>query len=559
MSFKSIPNQPIIFHSESQLAINCSCNDDEYIQLIDYDDQIFFQLKSESCEVALIPYIERDESGWGIPDENGYICSILTTEVGYSYITFNTLYPFQTFQFTITINSLSQGVINISCVGSSSYTIYTAGTYTFYFLNPTITLNSITFKIESYNGFVGCINPSITGYGIPTSNQLKVGLVDSQTLQQVYVINPTYINTDNHITTAINVPDLEVGEGCYRLAIADFCTNTCSQFFVTNNTFTLGRDGVDGWSVTSAFGAIWEFPPHQFCVTTPTEDGEVSLVSDNEFCEGKYYYISIIVDNVSNTAIYAQIGNSSVQFPIGATGYLTIAITAGTPSIENGMKLTFFFQNTGVGAGYCCISQVDIQIDDSDIQWNYYSDIISIGDYDDECKYFKIEGCNAQDQFGFSFSGSSFLPAIRLDAMRTKAQYESNANLFRYSSGKWSTNYADITKRWTYHFGRLPEYVLDFLSTIFYYDNCYVNGYLVAPADDKFPQIKYDDADPKLGMFEIDLLAKSQKVVKSVCLSSDANCLPSILDNSDEPYLLSQDAERLISQSGINLYYENNL
>ena len=141
--------------------------------------------------------------------------------------------------------------------------------------------------------------------------------------------------------------------------------------------------------------------------------------------------------------------------------------------------------------------------------------------------------------------------------MRTKAQYESNAKLFRYSSGKWSTNYADITKQWTYHFGRLPEYVLDFLSTIFYYDNCYVNGYLVSPADDKFPQIKYDDADPKLGMFEIDLLSKNNKVIKSVCYSSDAQCLPSILDDGDGPFILTQDSERLVSQNGVNLYKEN--
>jgi hypothetical protein len=554
MSFTSIPNQPIIFRTESQLAINCNCNDDEFIQLVDYDDQIFFQLKSESCDSPLIPYIERDEIGWGIPDINGNMCSTLITQVGHSYITFGTFFPFQAYEFTLTINSLTQGAINISCVGSANYTIYTAGTYTFYFEYPTITSNSITFKIESFNGFVGCINPSIIAHGIPTSSQLKVGLVDSKTLEQVLVINPTYINSDNHITIAIDVPDLEVGEGCYRLAIADFCTNSCSQFFVENNTFAIGRLGIQGWDIFS-LDAIWDFG-NQFCITMPTGDGEVSLTNDSEFCEGNLYYIQINIVNVSNIAIYAQIGDNQVQYPIGATGIQTIAITAGSPSIEFGMKLNFFFQGTGAGVGTCCITNVYVGIDDSSITWNYYSDIISIGDYDDECKYLKVEGCNAQDQFGFSFSGSSFLPSIRLEGMRTKAQYESNANLFRYSSGKWSTNYADITKQWTYHFGRLPEYVLDFLSTIFYYDNCYVNGFLVSPADDKFPQIKYDDADPKLGMFEIDLLAKNKKIVKSVCLSSDASCLPSILDNSDEPFLLSQDAERLITQEGVNLYYE---
>ena len=550
MSFTSIPNQPIIFRTESQLAINCNCNDDEFIQLVDYDDQIFFQLKSESCDSPLIPYIERDEIGWGIPDENGNRCSTLITQVGHSYITFGTLFPFQAYEFTLTINSLTQGAINISCVGSSNYTIYTAGTYTFYFENPTITSNSITFKIESFNGFVGCINPSIIAHGIPTSSQLKVGLVDSKTLEQVYVINPTYINSDNHITIAIDVPDLEVGEGCYRLAIADFCTNTCGQNYIYNGVFrSIPSIGVDGWTTSGNASVILSEGQVDFNLEF-NEFGSITSNQGNPLCEGLYYYVSLFIEARGGVKIFVTIGDVSVE--VIGSGYQTIGITAGNGDTHVKIDVYQFLSEPS----FAVIKLVEIQIDDSSITWNYYSDIISIGDYDDECKYLKVEGCNAQDQFGFSFSGSSFLPSIRLEGMRTKAQYESNANLFRYSSGKWSTNYADITKQWTYHFGRLPEYVLDFLSTIFYYDNCYVNGFLVSPADDKFPQIKYDDADPKLGMFEIDLLAKNKKIVKSVCLSSDANCLPSILDNSDEPYLLSQDAERLITQEGVNLYYE---
>jgi hypothetical protein len=558
MSFKSIPNQPILFHTESELGVNCNCNDDQYAQLVDYDDQLFFQLKSEYCDEALLSF-ETFEFGWGVPNEEGNICSVVDTSLGIHLISFRTLYPYQTYQITFNVLSLSSGVLNISCDGSNTFVIYTAGTYTLNFQNPTITLNSIVFRIESFDGFVGCIDSNVVVHGIPTSNQLKVGLVDSVTLEQVDVINPTYINTDDNVTIAINVPNLQVGDGCYRLAIADFCTNTCSQFYIQNNTFSVGQFGVPYWNVFNDAGAITYFNQNQFCLTTNIEGAAASLVNNNQFnqfCEGKFYYISIIVQNNVNTIISANIGNSSVEFPYGQTGYLTIGITAGSPNPLYGMNLFFFFENVN-GLGEVCISQVDVQIDDSNIQWNYYSDIISIGDYDDDCKYLKVEGCNAEDQFGFSFADSSFLPSIRLEGIRTKAQYESNANLFRYSSGKWYTNYADITKQWTYHFGRLPEYVLDFLSTIFYYDNCYVNGFLVSPADDKFPQIKYDDADPKLGMFEIDLLAKNNKVVKSVCFSSDAQCLPSILDNPDEPFLLAEDGERLITEDGVNLYQEN--
>jgi hypothetical protein len=79
------------------------------------------------------------------------------------------------------------------------------------------------------------------------------------------------------------------------------------------------------------------------------------------------------------------------------------------------------------------------------------------------------------------------------------------------------------------------------------------------PQDDNFPSVEYQDADTYLGSFDIDLVEKISKVVKVQCGDSDADCLPSILDNSDEPFLLTQDLNRITTQDSVNLYYENNL
>jgi hypothetical protein len=38
--------------------------------------------------------------------------------------------------------------------------------------------------------------------------------------------------------------------------------------------------------------------------------------------------------------------------------------------------------------------------------------------------------------------------------------------------------------------------------------------------------------------------------------AADANCLPSILDLGDEPFILAQDEDRLLTQNNINLYQE---
>jgi hypothetical protein len=385
---------------------------------------------------------------------------------------------------------------------------------------------------------------------------MKLGIVDAVTLETIDVITPLYTTKDNKITGAFDLTDVAVDAGCYRLAIADFCENTCNQFKVTNGLFTLFFGSIYGWTSGSAFGGAVTFTQNNvfFNVGAGGSDAFIRNTT-SELCTGKYYYISIVVESRSSADIKVSIGDNEATFPAG-TGYITTALFAGAPNI-NGTKLIITALQTGLFAGSVNISKVDVQIDDDDIQWNKYSDVLSIGEYSDPCKYFKIEGCNAEDQFNLAFGGSSFLPMIRLEGKKSKAQYVTNANTFRYASGKWSANYVNRLKQWTYHFGRLPEYVLDFLSTIFYYDNCYVNGVLMFPQDNAFPTIDWSDADTYLGSFNIDLIEKDNKVVKVQCGDSDANCLPSILNLGDEPFLLLQDDNRMTTQDSINLYQEN--
>jgi hypothetical protein len=379
---------------------------------------------------------------------------------------------------------------------------------------------------------------------------MKVGIVDSTTLETIDLITPTYTLKDNKITTAFDLTDVEVSAGCYRIAMTDFCSNTCGQSFVFNGVFRSSpRIGVDGWT-TSGTGTITLSEGEAEFVLLDSQSATITN-NGNDLCDGLQYYVSIFIESRSNVRIFAKIGTTQEQFAIG-TGYQTVLITA-----DGNNPLEILVTEIDSEPHSAVIKLVEIQIEDTDIQWDMYSDILTIGDFNDSCKYYKIEGCNAQDQFNFAFGGSSFLPMIRLEGRRSKAQYVTNANTFRYASGQWSANYVNRLKQWTYHFGRLPEYVLDFLSTIFYYDNCYVNGVLMFPQDNAFPTIDWSDADTYLGSFNIDLVEKENKVVKVQCGDSDADCLPSILDNSDEPFLLTQDLNRITTQDSINLYQEN--
>jgi hypothetical protein len=542
MSFTSIPNQPIIFTSNT--VVDCPDCGGDYKQLIDFNDQIFFQVESTPCDLSVLFKYDTIESGWGVPVDN-QACSTALDVPGIYCQLLRTNFIYQLYQVTFTILTLDQGSLTVGLNGSSSYVLTLPGTYTLYFANPTMTNDSVTLCFAS-ESWVGCLSTSgINVYGLASANQMKVAIVDAETLETVDILAPLYTVKDNKITTAFDLTDVSLGAGCYRLAMTDFCTNTCGQNYVYNGVF---RDaaGVAGWTAT-ALVTLSEGQA-EFDLPLASDEGTITQNISNDLCDGLQYYVSVFIESRTNVRIFAKIGTEQVQ--ITGTGYQTVLITADGNSPLEIRVLEF-----GGAPASAVIKLVEIQIEDSDIQWDLYSDVLAIGDYNDECKYFKIEGCNAEDQFNLAFGGSSFLPAIRLEGRKFRAQYQTEVNNFRFASGRYETTYVDREKKWTFAFGRLPEYVLDFLSTIFYYDNCYVNGDLYYAIDGEFPDIEYNDAD-ELGALNIDLALKSSKVRKTICSNTDADCLPSILDNADEPFLLAQDEQRLTTENSVNLYQE---
>jgi hypothetical protein len=546
MSFTSIPNQPIIFTSNT--AVDCPGCGGDYKQLLDFNDQVFFQVESTPCPLSKLFKYDTFSDGWGnvVGDT---VCSEVVTEVG-TYAQFlRTNFIYQLYQVTFTVLTLEQGTLNVQMLGSSTYQITLPGTYTLFFANPTMLNDAVAlfFFTPSGNGWVGCLSTTnINVYGLASENQMKVGIVDAVTLETVDLVAPLYTIKDNKITAAFALTDVALSEGCYRLAMTDFCTNTCGQNYIYNGVFR-DASGVGGWTASNAFVTLSE---GQAAFNLPIAGDEATITQNqsNDLCDGLQYYVSVFIESRTNVRIYAKVGANQEQF--FGTGYQTVLITA-----DGNNPVEIFVAEFGGAPASAIIKLVEIQIEDTDIQWDLFSDIINIGDFNDECKYFKIEGCNAEDQFNLAFGGSSFLPAIRLEGRKFRAQYVTEVNNFRFASGRYQTTYVDREKKWTFAFGRLPEYVLDFLSTIFYYDNCYVNGDLYYAIDGEFPDVEYNDAD-ELGALNIDLALKSSKVRKTICSNTDADCLPSILDSADEPFLLAQDLQRLTTEDSVNLYQE---
>jgi hypothetical protein len=542
MSYTSIPNQPILFNSVLPEACE-GCNN-QFAQLADFNDQLFWQLEAGQCGYAefdseiLIPNWTKSGSTITSTGSGGYIAN---------YTRFDVV---QDFLITITVTDIT-GVLNVGIGFGGFQSITTPGTHTIHLRTSNLTNNLIAIV---FGGGSPLFEGSFTiGNVIAVPNgALFAGLVDAETLSVVQVLDPVITTNQQYLTAGIDLSGYTIDSGCYRLAIADYCENTCGQYFIYNPYFNSAPRVPIGWTSTPVTGSDnWNVGNGEAQIDLTALGNSASLESVTELCEDKDYYITIVVDSISNARL---------RFAVDGIGYDSFITSAGTYNFIVNPTSTGFISLVGaqLGAsldGEITVKRVTVRADKNWASYDKYSDVIQIGDYSDDCRFFKIEGCNGENQFGLGFYGTSFLPGIRLEGRRFQPQYDTDTDLFRYASGRWQASFVDRKKKLSYYFGRLPEYVLDFLSIVFYFDNCYINGDTVFPADNEFPTIEYDNADD-LGALTIDLYNKRDKVRKTVCVGVDADCLPSILDNVDEPFILTQDNERITTQDLINLYQE---
>ena len=543
MSYTSIPNQPIIFNSI--LPEGCEGCGSEYSQLVDFNDQLFYQLEIGRCGVS----DRGDQILFGDWTQSG--STITGTGNAGGYVEGRILFDIvRNWRITVTIDTYNSGTLTVGTLVGTTVNLSAPGTHTFIIDNYDQTSPAIAFFFVGASGdeFDGTF--TVDQIETLASGWLFTGLVDAQTLAIVQRFDPVLTLRDNYLTAAINMADYDIEPGCYRLAIADYCENTCGQYFIYNPFFNSVPRIPTGWTSNPISGAAnWTVGNGEAAIEL-SGTNSTELVSVTELCEDKDYYITIVVDTIDNCTLELQVDGITYGPTITTAGTYSFLIT---PTSNGAVSLL----GTSISGSRneIIVTKITVQADKNWASYDQYSDLISVGDFSDDCKYFKLEGCNAENQFGLAFNGTSFLPGIRLEGRRFRAQYNSDVDLFRYASGKAVTSYADIRKRVSFFFGQLPEYVFDFLSIITYFDNLYVNGDLYSPAEADFPDIEYNDAND-LGSITIDLYKKNDRVRKTVCTAADANCLPSILDLGDEPFILAQDGDRLLTQDNINLYQE---
>jgi hypothetical protein len=554
MSYTSIPNQPIIFNSV--LPEGCEGCGSDYSQLADFNDQLFWQLEAGECGYLNV----ANTAAFGATiDGSDVIFPNTGNNPAFAAFVYDKFQNCLDYRVTITINSGATGTLIVQLSNGTFAEVSAVGTHVIYLKANAIPLvlnsptQTLTFIPKPGDKFIGTV--TLTSFVPVCNGALFAGIVDATTLAVVQVLDPVITTQDQYLTAAIDLSDYELEAGCYRLAIADYCTNTCGQYYIYNPYFNdwglcIGCPPV-GWTSSPVIGSDnWVVGGGEASIELGIGNA-TDLISITELCEETDYYIEIEVESIDDAELKFAVDGIQYGSTITAAGTYNFTITV----TQSGAVSLLGIQVGLARSGEIIVRRITVRADKNWATYDQYSDLISIGDYSDPCRFFKIEGCNAENQFGLAFNGTSFLPGIRLEGRRFRAQYNSDVDLFRYASGKAVTSYADIRKNVSFYFGQLPEYVFDFLSIITYFDNLYVNGELYAPVDEDFPEIEYNDAND-LGSITIQLYKKNDKVRKTVCTAADANCLPSILDLGDEPFILAQDEDRLLTEDNINLYQE---
>lgn len=559
MSYTSIPNQPILFTPENELGANCFCDPSEYKQIVDFNDDVYFQLEAPVCtEVYEGVGILDTELNWTYVGDQ--ICSDLTEDPGLQEGTWTwRFYPltssninFSTFKIVVEVTSMTQGNLNVFFPSGGSYTIYTAGTYEFYLNGDLIGTNQYLDLVFTSTTFVGCFNePQVYGVG----TDINVGWVDSESLDFVSAATITDSSViGNKLTVHLAVQNQEIGDGCYRLAISDPCDNSCGQYGLLfpnfeNPNFWVEPLSSSQWLVIIGL-AEWEWQDSGGYLNSTLLYSISDLPGSGfDLCEGVTYQVTVNIESITNGAISVVAGTGSICVPAFATtpGIHVFTLTVGTGATNFAVKAETLLSPFQISTVIQLNSVQAFPIPE-DISYVQYSPTLSVGNYDDPCTYLKLAACNTYDQFGFAFDGSGFYPELRVEGLISQPQYKTDVDLFRFASGKTITSYADRVKSWSFHFGRLPEYLLDFLSIAFFFDNVVINDKKYSPADNEFPAIQWNEADNKLGRLDINLIEKKTKIQKVQCAAQTEDCAP-----LPEPILedkLFQDENPFIFQDG---------
>ena len=518
-----IENQPVFLGTTN----TCS-NDSEFVynQLVDVTDTTQFQLRIEPCisaeQIIVNPNFETD-SDWSLGDNvgiaGGQLCWTGETISGTSGSYANSTSVFEQnkyYKISITVVSIV-GTLDVYIESVFLGSISSVGTHDFYGFADTLLSTGYLVICPQTDGATACLS-NVTSFEILT--EFRIVLYDSNGVYNTdftYSGNPKYFTfSKDTVTISIDWSELGITSGCYYFCVLDPCENTNGQNYpavITNPTFT---GSATGWQL----GLSWSYSANTVVGTF----GMGNTLAQNDVFSSYSNSYSITVEITAGTSI-----DLDVYFGETLVDTLTSIGTHTVTGIPYGNGNLYFVMQGG--SNITITSVIPVEIAKQDYVCDFTSNIFKIADYSNDCTLL-INACNNEDGMGFVFEGSGFSPQVRLNAKLKEPKYSNERLTYTDSVGK-KINYYFKGRKGKYLCVDLePEYILDFLWTLFGYDNVYIDGIAYTVDDDEFsPTYVLDN----VGSVRFLVSKKTQDVKNINCSSEENNCV------IGENYLLQAD------------------
>jgi len=518
-----IENQPVFLGTTN----TCS-NDSEFVynQLVDVTDTTQFQLRIEPCisaeQIIVNPNFETD-SDWSLGDNvgiaGGQLCWTGETISGTSGSYANSTSVFEQnkyYKISITVVSIV-GTLDVYIESVFLGSISSVGTHDFYGFADTLLSTGYLVICPQTDGATACLS-NVTSFEILTNFIIPIYDADGNYVTKTsYDGDPQFFTfSKDTVTISIDWSELGITSGCYYFCVLDPCENTNGQNYpavITNPTFT---GSATGWKL----GLSWSYSANTVVGTFGMGN---ALAQVNVFGSYTNSY-SITVEITAGKSI-----DLDVYFGETLVDTLTTIGTHTVTGIPYGNGNLYFVMQGG--SNITITSVIPVEIAKQDYVCDFTSNIFKIADYSNDCTLL-INACNNEDGMGFVFEGSGFSPQVRLNAKLKEPKYSNERLTYTDSVGK-KINYYFKGRKGKYLCVDLePEYILDFLWTLFGYDNVYIDGIAYTVDDDEFsPTYVLDN----VGSVRFLVSKKTQDVKNINCSSEENNCV------IGENYLLQAD------------------
>lgn len=515
-----IENQPVF------LGTTDTCSNDVdfiYNQLVDVTDTTQFQLSIAPCisaeQLIVNPNFETD-SDWGTGDNVGIaddlLCFTGDTIAGTSGSYANSTSVFDDgkyYQVNITVDSIV-GEFEVYLESQLLGTFNSIGTHTFYGMSDFLLSTGYLVICPLTDGATACIS-NVTSFELLTNFIVPIYDSNGTYVTKIsYTANPTYFTfAKDTVTISVDWSELDITSGCHYFCVLDPCENTNGQNYpasITNGSFT---GSASGWSL----GLDWSYSANTVVGTYGMSNALSQL---NVFSSYSNSY-SITVEITAGTSIDLDVyfGETLVDT------LTTIGIHTVTGIPYGNGTLSFVMQG---GSNITITNVVAVEVTEDNYTCNFTSNMFKIADYSNDCTLL-VNACNNEDGLGFVFDGSGFSPRIRLNAKLKEPKYNNERFTYTDSKGKKQVYWFKGRKQKYFCTDLEPEYVLDYLWSLFGYDNLYIDDELYIVDDDEFnPTYSFDN----VGSVKFLVSKKEQNVINANCSSEENNCVIS------ENYLL---------------------